>query len=94
MKAYQYLLWLGPLVLLVAVGCGKCGETSCCPFATGDQQNPSAVVEQSATDAEVALCSDCGEVKGSAACCNKDAARCEKCNLIKGSPGCCKITKP
>lgn len=36
-----------------------------------------------------ALCSKCGEVKGTDKCCAKDAVKCSKCGLNKGAPGCC-----
>ena len=39
------------------------------------------------------ICGKCGEIKGTEACCDKDAAVCTECGLIKGSPGCCKIQK-
>ena len=39
---------------------------------------------------DIVLCAGCGEIKGSANCCNKDAKRCG-CGAIKGSPGCCAI---
>jgi hypothetical protein len=39
------------------------------------------------------LCGKCGEIKGTEACCSKDAAKCKGCGLIKGSPGCCRIEK-
>lgn len=42
-----------------------------------------------ATDAP-ALCGACGQEKGAANCCAKDAAKCGHCGKIKGSPGCCK----
>jgi len=32
----------------------------------------------------------CGEIKGSANCCKKDAIKCSKCGLNKGSIACCK----
>ena len=45
------------------------------------------------TVAQVALCTDCGQIKGSALCCQAGQETCAKCGLVKGSPGCCKITK-
>lgn len=42
---------------------------------------------------EVALCTKCGQIKGSAACCRPGQTLCSKCGLVKGSPGCCRITK-
>ena len=39
---------------------------------------------------DIVLCAHCGEIKGSANCCNKEAKRCG-CGAIKGSPGCCAI---
>jgi hypothetical protein len=40
----------------------------------------------------LALCTKCGEVKGSDECCKVEGKDlCGKCGLIKGSPGCCKI---
>ena len=41
-----------------------------------------------------ALCTGCGEVKGTAKCCKAEGrTKCSKCELFKGSPGCCKIPK-
>ena len=42
------------------------------------------------TPAKSPLCPKCGEVKGSAKCCDPKAAKCPSCGKIKGSPGCCK----
>ncbi len=42
---------------------------------------------------KVALCTECGQIKGTASCCKPGQAVCSKCGLAKGSPGCCKITK-
>ena len=39
----------------------------------------------------VDLCTDCGQIKGSEACCQPDAEKCAGCDLAKGSPGCCKL---
>jgi len=41
----------------------------------------------------VALCSSCGQVKGSVDCCKPGVAMCAKCGLAKGSPGCCLYQK-
>ncbi len=37
------------------------------------------------------LCWKCGQVKGSAKCCQPGAAKCSRCGLHKGSPGCCRL---
>jgi len=39
---------------------------------------------------KLAICSKCGEYKGSGKCCKPDAKVCSKCGIHKGSPGCCK----
>ena len=36
-----------------------------------------------------ALCSKCGQIKGSDVCCKTDAPKCDRCGMAKGSPGCC-----
>ena len=41
----------------------------------------------------VALCADCGQVKGSDACCSEDAEACSMCSLAKDAPGCCVMEK-
>ena len=41
----------------------------------------------------VALCTKCGQIKGSELCCKPDQTLCDKCGLVKGSPGCCNIPK-
>ena len=41
----------------------------------------------------VGVCTNCGQIKGTAACCLPDAPTCSKCDLAKGSPGCCRIEK-
>ena len=41
----------------------------------------------------VALCVNCGQIKGSDLCCKPTRDICSKCNLVKGSPGCCNIPK-
>lgn len=40
------------------------------------------------------VCDGCGEIKGSANCCNPKAEKCSKCGLNKGSVGCCSDLKP
>ena len=55
-------------------------------FACGADKAKAAVAEK-------ALCSACGQVKGSESCCKPDAEKCGKCGLDKGSPGCCKLPK-
>ena len=42
---------------------------------------------------ELALCTGCGQFKGTDVCCQADAAECSGCGLAKGSPGCCRIEK-
>ena len=43
--------------------------------------------------ADVSLCGECGQVKGSEACCAEGAETCEGCQFCKGSPACCKASK-
>ena len=46
-----------------------------------------------ATEAStVTLCTRCGEITGSAKCC-QPGEKCGKCGLHKGSPGCCKLNQ-
>ncbi len=40
--------------------------------------------------AKKAVICACGEIKGTANCCKKDAVKCSKCGLNKGSIACCK----
>lgn len=49
--------------------------------------------EKGTDTSQVALCTMCGQIKGSAFCCQEGQATCAKCGLVKGSPGCCQITK-
>jgi len=42
------------------------------------------------SDADAAICGNCGDEKGTKNCCKADAEKCEKCDKNKGSPGCCK----
>ncbi|MFQ6035798.1 MAG: hypothetical protein ACE5NM_08130 [Sedimentisphaerales bacterium] len=41
--------------------------------------------------AEVELCLECGQIKGSELCCQPGQTTCATCGLVKGSPGCCNI---
>jgi hypothetical protein len=41
----------------------------------------------------LALCTSCGQFKGTAVCCQADQTLCAACGLAKGSPGCCRIEK-
>ena len=41
----------------------------------------------------IALCVNCGQIKGSELCCKPNQTKCGSCGLTKGSPGCCKIPK-
>lgn len=45
------------------------------------------------TDSALALCGDCGQLKGGESCCAAGAADCPDCGLDQGAPGCCKMTK-
>ena len=83
MKTVKYALTIVFLVTAstLSAGPGCCGA-------------PKKVSSETAKKAEaVKLCVKCGEIKGTAKCCNADAKKCSSCNLIKGSSGCCKIDK-
>ena len=70
---------LVPLLIAAVLAAGALITVGC-------EKSPSA-----AKAATVDLCTDCGQVKGSEACCDPDAEKCASCDLAKGSPGCCKI---
>ena len=70
------LLALVVATTMLAVGCGE--------------SDP--VVVPGATPASIILCKDCGEVKGSEACCAEGAEVCD-CGFHHGSPACCKLEK-
>ena len=38
----------------------------------------------------VAMCTGCGQIKGSDTCCKPGQPICDGCGMVKGSPGCCK----
>ena len=69
--------------VVVAIGFGAA--------LAGCQSTPDAMSEVS--PGEVALCSNCGEIKGTMKCCSVDAVTCAYCSLAKGSPGCCRMEK-
>ena len=81
-RQVRNLLFLTAIILagisFCVVGCEK-KDT---PSATGK-----------AYAASIALCTNCGQIKGSDLCCKPDAVKCDKCGLAKGSLGCCKIPK-
>ena len=60
--------------------------------AAGCSTSQSASGSKAVSKDQPQLCLGCGEIKGTAACCNAEGRTvCSKCNLYKGSPGCCKI---
>jgi len=59
---------------------------SFCVIGCEKKEGPSAT-------GQAALCTGCGQVKGTELCCKPDAVKCDKCGLAKGSPGCCKMPK-
>ena len=50
-------------------------------------------VSQAEAADSVALCTKCGQIKGTDVCCVADQVKCSSCGLVKGSPGCCNIPK-
>ena len=107
MKKFAVVM-IGAMVGLFLTACNNCPITTCpiggdavevvdgdktavCP-ATGVCPKGSTQCKLKSAGA-VKLCGSCGEIKGTANCCKKDAEKCSKCELIKGSPGCCKMTK-
>jgi len=74
-----FLLLLTPIML---AGCNESTE----PTAT-------ATADASSDDTQVALCTKCGQIKGTDVCCAQGQPTCAKCGLVKGSPGCCRLTK-
>lgn len=61
-------------------------------MAIGGCASDDAATTQSATVSagEIALCTGCGQIKGSEECCADGATLCA-CGMVKGSPGCCRI---
>ena len=75
---------MGKLLLAVVLITGLFCAASCCPWSGKEVKGGKAGIR---------LCTQCGQEKGSDACCKPDAEKCGKCSLAKGSPGCCKIPK-
>lgn len=70
--------------------CAACVET----FKKDPEKFLKAMAEQGVGPEKVAaVCTKCGQIKGSAECCKPGHATCPKCGLAKGSPGCCKVEK-
>jgi hypothetical protein len=67
----------------------------CCPACESKvKKDPAKAIATLAAKGErpevrLAVCSKCGELKGTTKCCAEDAKKCEKCGLNKGAPGCC-----
>lgn len=80
MKNLLELFTAFSLVAVISLGCGE----STAPEPT----DLTKVLYRPGT-----LCGDCGQLKGSEACCAEGAEVCSKCSLQKGAPGCCKMTK-
>ena len=72
---------------LVLTGCEKKSDHPEHP------EHPTTVPAETAPAEITALCTKCGQVAGSEACCKPGAEKCDKCGLDKGSPGCCKLEK-
>ncbi|MEE9131894.1 MAG: hypothetical protein V3T84_17925 [Phycisphaerales bacterium] len=78
------------LIGLMQVGCKSTKEATTQPeMAQVSTQPEMAPVSPGA----LALCTSCGQFKGTAVCCQADQALCAACGLAKGSPGCCRIAK-
>ena len=75
------------LVVVVAISAVAWLSAGCCCPCKKCKAHAAAVVP-------LTLCGKCGEIKGSAKCCQMNAVKCEKCGLNKGSPGCCSAMTP
>ena len=73
------LLIAAVAMITIPIGCKK-----------EEPQSPISALENAATSA---LCTKCGQIKGTDVCCKAGAEKCAKCGLDKGSPGCCKLPK-
>lgn len=59
----------------------------------GCEAKSKTATESTVSPGAVALCINCGQIKGSDLCCKPGQTPCPKCGLVKGSPGCCQIAK-
>jgi peroxiredoxin/YHS domain-containing protein len=70
--------------------CAGCVET----FKKDPEKYLKAMAEQGVGPEKVAaICTQCGQIEGSADCCKPGQATCPRCGLAKGSPGCCNVKK-
>ena len=86
-------------IALAVMGCllvAAHAEAQCCgssrkafsarvPEVVADKEKVGAAAAEPAL-----LCGGCGQIKGSAECCDPKAKKCGACGLAKDSPGCCK----
>ena len=72
------------LMIVMAVGLIFLGINGC--------KKSGSEAKKAAGDS-IQLCLHCGQIKGSALCCQPNLPKCPGCGLVKGSPGCCKIPK-
>ena len=80
MKRFLALFTALSLVTVMSLGCGEA--------TTPEPIDLTKVLYRPGT-----LCGECGQMKGSEACCAEGAELCTKCSLQKGAPGCCKMEK-
>lgn len=83
MKNSKKLLMVMFVIVLVTILC-----TNGCK----KREAANSKVEQTIA-ANIELCTNCGQIKGSDLCCKPGQAKCSDCGLVKGSLGCCKIPK-
>jgi len=72
---------------------------ACCPGcldkikANPEKSLATLKAKGEAPERRLAVCTKCGEIKGTAKCCQPGATKCAKCKLNKGSVGCCRDLK-
>lgn len=85
--------WMILGLLVLALGCQPAEDTAPAPEAPA----PEAPVDGSAAATTpvsiVKYCGQCGQAKGSEACCATTAETCASCDFHKGAALCCKVTK-